>query len=243
MLFRSTFAQNYNHINGGCFKKTIEYNRSNALYIDPTLIESVSKTDVYNKSNFFGDFNARVEYLYEPSFEGASGLRVVLRKKANEISYVLEVKYVYNYKKVMDELGKKYPIIGIPSELYNSIPQDIQDAINYKNQVTYKLRYEDKSIPFKVKTISIPISDEFADMLSKNITTGVKNFKAKGIQSFFTDGDCATFSCVVDDEVWSLWIHEPQKGMLKLSDICREIITDTQNNNFNESKYMMLLVN
>jgi hypothetical protein len=71
----------------------------------------------------------------------------------------------------------------------------------------------------------------------------IDNFKARGTPPSSTCTGCpsVTFSAVVKDEVWSLWIYEPQGNALKMANLCRQIITDVETNTLNESKYVELL--
>jgi len=50
---------------------------------------------------FFGDFNAKVEYFFEPSFEGALGFRIY---RDSMDRYTLEVKSIANFKEVHSAL-------------------------------------------------------------------------------------------------------------------------------------------
>jgi hypothetical protein len=58
------------------------------------------------EKRFFGDFNARVEFFYQIHLMPAdvSGFRIV--KKGS--SYTLEVKYVSNYKEVIEMFEDKF---------------------------------------------------------------------------------------------------------------------------------------
>ena len=69
----------------------------------------------------------------------------------------------------------------------------------------------------------------------------IDNFKAGGMAPTISDGYSVKFRTVVDDEVWSLWIHEPQEIALKMADLCRQIITDGIANKLDESKYITVL--
>ena len=58
------------------------------------------------------------------------------------------------------------------------------------------------------------------------------------------DGNEVTFRSVVDDEVWSLKIHEPRGAALKMTNICIQLFKETNiNNTFNEAKYSELFDN
>ena len=91
-----------------------------------------------------------------------------------------------------------------------------------------------------------------AEKFHKKISSLILNFKArdtlpivfKGYKiisrtiQVIEDGNTVTFRTVVDDEVWSLKIHEPRGTALKMTNLCLQIIEETKMNNiFNEAKY------
>jgi hypothetical protein len=94
---------------------------------------------------------------------------------------------------------------------------------------------------FKIDSWSYPINNLFAEKLYEKMSSFIDNFKAKGVPPIILDGYSVTFRTVVDDEVWSLWIHLPQGNALKMSDLCRQIITDGCAGKLDESKYIELL--
>ncbi|MDR1182922.1 MAG: hypothetical protein LBL13_13195 [Bacteroidales bacterium] len=224
-------SQDEKHVNSGDFVKRIGYN-----LLDIQLVTEVgdelkhtgyqcnldSKTDV--EKLFFGEFNAPVEFFYNPSFEastkGASGFRIV--RDSLKSSYVFEIKHISNHEKVYREVWDRY------STMVNS-------------EEKYKFVEKEQIKLFKVETLSYLISDQFAEKLYKKMVSLIDNFKAKGVSPIIVDGYSVTFRTVVDDEVWSLWIHMPQGNALKMADLCRQIITDAETNTFEESKYVELL--
>jgi hypothetical protein len=68
---------------GGQFLKRIEYN-----LLGNGLQNLKSKTEV--EKLFFGDFNAKLEFFVEPSFEGAYGFRIV--RDTLTASHLIELK-------------------------------------------------------------------------------------------------------------------------------------------------------
>jgi hypothetical protein len=243
--FSLAFSQNGEHLNSGYFVKRIEYN-----LIDVQLVTKVgdelknagyqcncnSKSDM--EKLLFGDIvNARVEFLYAPSFEastkGEAGFRIV-RDPLNK-SCILEVKYIPNYEEVMREVNNKQVVLNIPDNIMDSIPFETKELLwKHTKAEQYKKRFN----LFKVSTLSFPISDKFAKKLYEKMVSLIDNFKAKGASPMIFDGYSVTFRVVVDDEVWSLNIHEPRGDALKMSDFCRQIITDAETNTFDESKYI-----
>jgi hypothetical protein len=210
-------SQNGEHVNGGNFLKRIEYN----IHFS-TVYNFDSKGDV--EKLFFGEFNAPVEFFYDPSFEastkGASGFRIV--RDSLKSSYVVEIKHIPNHEKVYREVWDRYSTM-----------------VDYEEK--YKLFKKEQIKLFKIETLSFPVSDQFAENLYKKTVSLIDNFKAKGVSPIIVDGYSVTFRTVVDDEVWSLWIHMPQGNALKMVDLCRQIITDVEANTFEESKYVELL--
>jgi hypothetical protein len=202
--------QGKEHVGGGHFVKKVEYNL-------------IASHDIYNIDSkgefeklFFGDFNASVEFFYNPAFGEALGFRIVKHKF--KTSYMLEFKYISNYKEVQEEIVRKYPSI---------------DAYKKRNIEMLKL--------FKIETRSFSISNRFAEELYKKMASFIDNFKAKGIPPGIFDGYRVVFRSVVEDEVWSLNIHMPNGDALKMSDLCRQIITDARAHKLDESKYLTTL--
>jgi len=110
---------------------------------------------------------------------------------------------------------------------------------NYREVISFN--QEERLKRCKVDTNSLPISNQFAEILHRSMVVFIHNFKVKGLPVIFLDGYSVTFRVVVEDEVWSLRIHMPQGNAKKMSDLCRQIITDAQNSQFDESKYMSIL--
>jgi len=225
------FSQNEEHT-GGPYLKRIEYN----LIMFDDVYNIKSKGDI--EKQFFGDFNAPIEFFYSPSFEGASGFRIV---KDSMGVYILELKYVSNYNEAQKESSDKYPSIGIPVTIITSLPEDIKQLVIEHNKNQYPKYFEEMPKLFKVETLSFPVSDQFAVKLYEKTVAFIYNFKSKGIQRTILDGYSVTFRTVVENEVWSLKIHMPKGDALKMSDICRQIITDAGTKKLDEQKYINLL--
>lgn len=247
------FSQNVDHISGdnylgGHFLKRVEYNLiSRGFGSFPSIYNLKSKNDV--EKLFFGDFNAPVEFFYNPSSEVEpcipSGCRIV--RDSLNISCILEVKYITNYREASKEAYEKAKenrnrhLIDLPAKVLDSLPRDVFNRIwDYNSKQTVSMYYE-KSIRFNVDIRSFPVSDQFAEKLYKKMVSFICNFKAKGVPPTILDGYLVTFRTVVEDEVWSLNIHIPQGNALKMADLCREIITDAKADKLNEQKYMTIL--
>jgi len=95
---------------------------------------------------------------------------------------------------------------------------------------------------YKVESWFFPIGIQFSEKLYERMVSLIDNFKTKGLPVISVGGISATFRTVVDNEVWSLWIINPQgKDTRKMADLCRQIIKDSIDNEFDESKYMTVL--
>ena len=224
------FSQSGDHVNGGNFKKIVEYN-----YIQPGYYNSNSKGDV--EKLFFGDFNAEIEFFFDPSFEYQpyipSGFRVV--RNSSNTSYILEVKYISNYKEAHNVTSKMYPSIGITNPFY--ITKEEGDKIKEHNNAAFAKQYEERIKLYKVETRSFSISNQFMEKLYKKMVSFIDKFKAKGVPPIMLDGYSVKFRNVVEDEVWSLYIHMPQGKALEMANLCRQIIEDALVDKFDELKY------
>ena len=205
--------------NGGSFIKRIEYNfDANAIINSPPKYNTSSKGAM--EKLFFGDINASVEFFFPNS-----GFRIV--RNLSCTSYILEIKYISNYKEVQEEAQKKYPITP------DIKPEHLQSAL--------LKQYDEMFKHYKIETLSFPISNQFAERLYKKMGVFIGNFKAKGVPPVIFDGYWVTFRTVVDDEVWSLNIHAPQGDALKMSDLCMQIIADALANKLDEQRYITVL--
>jgi hypothetical protein len=115
-LIQSGIAQSsFESSEGGRFLKRTEYN-----FLAPGLYNLKSKTGV--EKLFFGDFNAKLEFFVEPSFEGAYGFRIV--RDSTDTSYLLEIRRINNFDEVSAQLSKEYPVIGFPAKEMSSISEE-----------------------------------------------------------------------------------------------------------------------
>ena len=241
-IFPTAFAQNGPHKNGGAFEKKIENNYKNkSIQIIKGKKYGIwnldSKTEL--EKRFFGDYNADVEFFVSPSFEGATGFR--LTKDSTEASYILEVKRVSNYKEASRLAEEKFPSIGIPMALLNSLPKNIKSLIFDHNSAMYPKAREEELKLYTIETRSFPVSDRFAEKLYSKMLPSIDDFKAEGRPEGFFDGYRVTFRCVVGDELRSLHIRMPQGDILAFSDLCRQMIDDAGKGEFVESKYIKSL--
>jgi hypothetical protein len=218
------FAQNTeigNTGDGRRFLKRVENNlRSSVVIISEGKVSRSynleSKTAI--ERLFFGDINAMVEFYIEPSleaslagpFKGAYGFRMV--KDSLDTFYIIEIKYISNWKEVTSKLIEAVPYIDI-----------------------YDKRHVNR---YDAGDISCPVKDEFVNKVYGAISSMIKNFVMKGEPAGILDGYTVTFRCVVGDEVWTLTCHVPDGELEQLTEVCKHLIEDIKNNNFDELKYI-----
>ena len=184
-----------------------------------------------------GDFNAPVEFFVNPSFEAPSSLRIV---KDSLNTWNLEVKYISNFKEVNGELYDKYPSIGYSFP----VPSDEEiEQMREHNVASSAKRDEECLNLYKVDTLLLRISNQFADQLYEKMVSLIVNFKIKGfLNKLAFDGYSVSFRAVIDYEVWSLWIsNPPDENVQKMANLCLQIITDVQANQLEEKKYIAIL--
>ena len=205
----------------------------------------------YNTSNkkgigklFFGDLNAKIEYLLEPSIEATSGLRIVDSMKI----YTLEIKTITNFKEVNLALDREFDSLS----RVNIETENFIEATEH-NKVIWDSKREERVKHYKINTKSIPISASLVDRLYAktvvtidtyepvvNIVSSNNPFRDAKISY---DGYTTTLRSVVGDDMWTLSIQPPIGEAEKLSDIFRQIILDVENNCFDEAKYIKMLNN
>ncbi|MDR2037530.1 MAG: hypothetical protein LBQ60_06365 [Bacteroidales bacterium] len=242
-------SQNVDHdaTDGGHFLKRVEYN----LIIKGDTSKGPAFGDSYHLSSktdteklLFGNFNAPVEFFYSPSFEDELGFRIM--RDSLDTFYILEVKWVANYsearKMASKEAGKEDHRINLPIKQLDSLPRNVFNLI-FDHNKTIGSKIYSKELPklLKADGRSFPISDQLAGKMYEKMVSFIGNFKAIGVPPFISDGYSVTFRTVVDDEVWSLYIHMPKGNSLKLSDLCRQIMADAMDGKVDEAKYIKLL--
>ena len=202
---------------------------------------------------FFGYFNAPVEFFYSPSsLRGPSGFRIV-RNSSDSSSYILEVKYIPNYAEATREASRRHPPIGVGNPSVEST-----EEIRRHNSETFAKQEELRFQLFEVETLSFSISQLFFEKLQEKKKTLISTFEEENplpdsivFCPIFNDyvevvvvafgGSAVTFRIVVDDEVWSLWIHMPRNRALEFSNLFRQMIEDAKVGEFDEERYMEVL--
>ena len=239
LCFFSSFVHSQDglHLEGGLFLKRVENNMFQGQY------NLRGKGDM--EKLFFGDFNAMVEFIFLPSSENVSAFRIL--KSASSSSYVLELKYVSNYKEAHKEASKKHPSISLsPAEL-PSVSDVRRKQIMEHNRTAFAKQEEEKFKLFKIETRTFPISNQFAEKLRRNILSCITNYEAEAISNsnivtVTRGGYSVTFRTLVDNAVlWSLCIQNPKSNTLKMADFCRQIIMDAQIDKLDERTYMAVL--
>jgi hypothetical protein len=226
---------------GRTFLKRVENNLRNSTKIIfdgkiSRMYNLQSKTDT--EKLLFGKVNAMVEFFIEPSFEGAYGFRIV--KDSLDAGYIIEYKYISNWDTVGSYLNKEFPVIGVEAGKVSSLTQEDYNKMALQNREISDKRQRESLIRYRIDDRSLSISNLFAEKLYETVTVAIKNFVMKGEPAGILDGNTVTFRCVVGDEVWTLTIHEPDDELLRLTDICNQLIEDIKANNVNESNYIVL---
>ena len=189
-----------------------------------------------------GDFNAPVECFIRPNDGIPSSLRIV---KGSSF-WNLEVKHISNFFGVKSALAAKYPTIPVGSSSFSPFPTPSTDETRKQiehNDAVYAKRKEESLTLYKVDSLSFPVSNHLAEQLYEKMVSLIVNFKVKGLPRTCLGCYAASFRVVIGDEVWSLWIHDPNGGnVFKMFDLCRQIISDALlGNELNEEKYITIL--
>jgi len=240
---QNSSAQNANHFGGGGdFTKTVEYN-----ILIPGATEDLHIYNLDSKSDldkiFFGYENSFVEYVFNSGImrEPSAGLRI--RYEKSKKSYLLEIFLLPNSNEKLRNVSEKLKKIDIP------------EIVKFKNFISYEGQkwiedYNKKISPgdiysqYREEPKSFEISNSFAEKLHAATNSLIRDFKAEGIPAIIFDGYSTTFRCVVGSELWTLKIHEPQNEALQLSDMFRQIVSDSvDSKKLDESKYMEILEN
>lgn len=244
LLHESAFSQKAEHVNGGAFTKTIEYNVAMAGVKDTDCVYNLKSKSVVDRI-FFGVTNSPVEFVLETAFDGASAFRIV--NDASGGVSAIEVMSLPDSEKLVETvriLSAQVNPIHIPGGLLNSTSLTMNDMekIGKHNKIAATALYDDSLYkPYRPKAISFKVSNELSEKLYAKMKRLIDGFKAEGIPPIIADGYSVTFRCVVEDELWTLRIAMPQDKALLLSDICRQILTDAQAGRLDESKYLKSL--
>lgn len=215
------------------YTKTIEPNRLDAS-------DSVSHKTRLDK-RFFGDFNARLEFLLEPPFKSTIGLRIY--KMPNNTSFMLEAKRVSNYQEINKQVDAEFPTENTNANVFLALSKAEQQRRLDYNEKVYEKRSQERLKLFKTESITIPLSDSLANKLYDKTTELLRAALLVGKSPYtIFDGETMTYRCVVDDnEVWTLKYHVPEGDFKALSDLFRRMIADVEAGTFDEAKYLKML--
>lgn len=238
-------SQPIDHKDGGEYVKTVEYN-----VIIGGVTEEPSRYNLEHKSIldriFFGNKNSFVEFVFEDSPEGsneATALRITKNPQGD--SYKLEVMRLQNMFEVYNiqrTLLEKTTPISVPFWVSKVIPRETTEQIRNHNKQAAIFKYNDDLYQsYRPDPKVFIINKELAGKLHWKTSMLIDNFKGEGIPAIIADGYEVTFRCVVENELWTLSIHCPQRRALQLSDLFRQIIADGFDNKIDESIYLRLL--
>ena len=194
----------------------------------------------------FGNTNAKVEVVVEPSFDGAYGIRVIT--DSSETSSSLEVKRIINWKEVEKQMQKAFPVKGYTIQELNAkiaerekMSEEERELSILKSRIRNEKREKESLKRYQVQTFIIPISDLFAEKLYAKFVSFIDDFKAKELEPnlLMGDGETTVFRCIVDQEIWTLSIpFKTEEKARELSDLCKQIVEDAEAGRFDESKYI-----
>ena len=194
----------------------------------------------------FGNTNAKVEFVVEPSFEGAYGIRVI--KDSSETSSSLEVKRIINWKEVEKQMQKAFPVKGYTIQELNAkiaerekMSEEERELSILKSRIRNEKREKESLKRYQVHTFIIPISDLFAEKLYAKFVSFIDDFKAKELEPnlLMGDGETTVFRCIVDQEIWTLSIpFKTEEKARERADLCKQIVEDAEAGRFDESKYI-----
>ena len=239
-------AQPVNHVNGGEYLKTIEYNVLHPGVTADGNIYNLKHKSVFDRL-FFGTKNSFVEFVFVDSPEGsneATAFRMI--KNRQDDSYELELMRLQNlpdvyYNKLKNVLLEKSTPIVTPFWLSTVISRETENRIREHNKQAASLKYSDELYkPYRPESLKLQINKEFSEKLQRTTSMLIENLKGVGTPLNIMDGFEVTFRCVMDDELWTLSIHCPQGKALQFSDLFRQIIADGFDNKLDESKYLKL---
>ncbi len=191
---------------------------------------------------FFPEYNAMIECIIEPAFTGAYGFRIT---NSDNKDYILEVKWIYNTKEVLDSLLTVYPLKGTNVREKNSkkLTDKERKEIAEYNTRQMKEIYRIAPTKYRIKSQRILLDNPLYEILYGNCMSLIRDYKNNGVPLGVLDGRRVTFRCVVDDEVWNFSISNPAGDVERFTNICSQIIKDVQKNSGknNEDKFLQLL--
>ena len=174
-------------------------------------------------------------FLAEPSFEGAYGFCV----HENDGAYTLTVKQISNWKEVIEQLEKDFPIQGLKKEN----PPEERELISERNKNQRLTRKQAAAKMYKVEANTFNISPELANQLIISCIDVIRTYKNpvqnKRIEyingdtlimegSSVVDGTRFTFYCRDTNSVYVKNLNEYYLNdkMIELKNIAGQIVND-----------------
>lgn len=192
----------------------------------------------------FGDSNAKIEFLFLPSFDGAFGLRIY--RDSLDKTNLLETKRIINWNEVNERMNKNIR----PAEVKTLTLAQWEEQKKQMEERRIRLR-EECLKSYKIANRITIISDTLADLLYAEVKYAIGKIKkevktesrnpSENIVEIITDGEEAVFRCVVGKELWTLKYHVPEGEYKALSDLFRAMIADVEAGTFDETKYLEAL--
>lgn len=181
---------------------------------------------------FFGDFNAEVEFLLEPT----CGVRLF---RDSDSAWVLEVKRVTNQKEVDARLSEEFPLRGIAADKLSSMSQEeIEQNAEYNQQMVRSAAAEQLK-QYRIESRRIPVSDDWSKQLYARTVEQVGSALPGPVEVTCLGGHELTFRCKTEENgVWTLKCLMPEGELKALSDLYRRMIADVENGTFEEQKYV-----
>jgi len=117
----------------------------------------------------------------------------------------------------MDKLSPIYTSFWLTTV----VSRETKDRIKEHNKQAAHLKKSDELYtPYRPEPLKIQISSELAEKMHDKTSILIENFRGVGIPLNSADGFTVTFRCVKDNELWTLWIHNPMEGKtLQFSDL------------------------
>lgn len=229
LLATYSFAQKYQVVQSTRYVKTVQPD-----YTAGGTCNFESKND--EEKLLFGDFNAPVEFIFAPSFDGISGLRIY-QDSLNQ-SYLLEAKRVTNWEEVNNQLKAEFPSDRKVSTITLAQWEEQKKQMEANKARKREEWLRRQTIFTQVVRISDTLAVKFYETVAKAIGKARKELKTNAI---INDGDEVVFRCVVGDELWTLKYHQPEGEYKALSDLFRAMIADVEAGTFDETKYLEAL--
>ena len=189
----------------------------------------------------FGDFNAPVEFVMIPSFNGTAGCR--LYRDSTDHGWLFDVKQIANWHQVNDSINKTYA----PDRTIRNLTSEQWAEIRNKNRALAEQLRKDRLKQYRVTSRTVSISDSLARSIYQTVKNDIEKAETKpekdGTEQveIVEDGTSFTFRCIVEEQLRTLRVHESEQILSQLSDLFRAMIADVEAGRFDEAKYLGVL--